>query len=1015
MAAHGLRRNVALILTVAVLAGLGAMAARAQGEDEISKLYRQVDQLYRAGKYSEATELAGHSLATAEAKYGPSHPVTATAVEYLARINRAQGNFLQSEQGFQRALAIREKSFGLHHQIVGFTLANFALLYEDQGRYAEAEVFRQRVVGIMEKTFGPGNANFASALDNLAVLYRRRGRDTEAEPLMKRALSIREAALGQENLDVGISLNNLSKLYEAQGNAGEAELLAMRALAIFEKALGPDHPNVGRVVNTLANAKLAQRKYAEAEPLFRRTIANQEKAFGPGHPDVATAVDDLAFMLVNQDRLSEAEPLLKRSLEVREKALGIDSPIFARALHNLARLYQLQGRGSEAEALYQRALTIRETSLGPDHGDVEKTLNNLAVLALTRSDWSRALDYWRRSTGILVRRTQRGAAELGQAITGKRESDAQLSSTEFAALIKVGYRHRADGQMAREMFQTAQWAQGSQAAQSLLQMAARGAKGDPKLAAMVRERQDLVSDWQQRDQARTAAVSQEPRKRNAKEEAANAERLTAIDARIAAIDASLKVAFPSYSELANPLPVSVEEVQAQLTADEALVLFLDTSEAKPTTEETFIWIVTKSELRWVRSGYGTPALKREVAALRCGLDATGWTRETTSRCTDLLKLPQGWAPGENDPLPFDAARAHALYKALFGEVSDLIKGRHLLIVPSGPMTQLPFQVLVTEPPVNDNHRAIAWLARDHATTVLPAVSSLKALRRIGKPSMAKKQMIGFGNPLLDGDQQHPQYGIYDKEQAARARAQTSCAGTAAQRTEWRRGPSRSVSPIASQGSIVDVERVRRLSPLPETADELCAVARDLKTDVDNVRLGARATEREVKALSTNGQLAQYRVLHFATHGALAGQLSATSEPGLVLTPPATASEEDDGYLSASEIASLKLDADWVILSACNTAGPAGGATGAEALSGLARAFFYAQARALLVSHWAVNSEAAVKLITASVGETARDRRVGRSEALRRAMLAIIDNGAKDEKHPSYWAPFVVVGEGAAAR
>ena len=86
-----------------------------------------------------------------------------------------------------------------------------------------------------------------------------------------------------------------------------------------------------------------------------------------------------------------------------------------------------------------------------------------------------------------------------------------------------------------------------------------------------------------------------------------------------------------------------------------------------------------------------------------------------------------------------------------------------------------------------------------------------------------------------------------------------------------------------------------------------------------MRLGARATEREVKALSESGQLAQYRIVHFATHGAMAGELTGTSEPGLLLTPPAEASAEDDGYLSASEIAALKLDADWVILSACNTA------------------------------------------------------------------------------------------------
>ena len=201
--------------------------------------------------------------------------------------------------------------------------------------------------------------------------------------------------------------------------------------------------------------------------------------------------------------------------------------------------------------------------------------------------------------------------------------------------------------------------------------------------------------------------------------------------------------------------------------------------------------------------------------------------------------------------------------------------------------------------------------------------------------------------------------------------------------------------------------------LPETTDELCAVARDLKADVREIRLGERATEREIKALSASGELAQYRILHFATHGAVAGQLIGTTEPGLILTPPEAASEEDDGYLSASEIAGLKLDADWVILSACNTAArwqP----TGAEALSGLARAFFYAQARALLVSHWEVDFEGDRKAHHRDGQRHRQGQYFGRAEALRRAMVAMIDAGKPHEAHPAYWAPFVVVGEGGAA-
>ncbi len=262
--------------------------------------------------------------------------------------------------------------------------------------------------------------------------------------------------------------------------------------------------------------------------------------------------------------------------------------------------------------------------------------------------------------------------------------------------------------------------------------------------------------------------------------------------------------------------------------------------------------------------------------------------------------------------------------------------------------------------------------------------------------------------LLDGPQNDPQYGAYYKKLAKQARDNQQCSTTfqrVAALFGWR-----GVTPVETRGGLAQVSHIRMQAPLPETADELCAVASDLKADTAEMRLGARATEHEVKALSMSGQLAQYRIVHFATHGALAGELRGVSEPGLILTPPMTASKDDDGYLSAGEIAALKLNADWVILSACNTA--AGNADGAEALSGLARAFIYAQARTLLVSHWAVDSDATVKLITGAMREMANDFKVGRAEALRRSMLALIDKGNTREAHPANWAPFIVVGEGA---
>lgn len=944
-------------------------------------------------RLGDAERDMSRAIAIDESVLGPDHLTTALARMQLGNLRHRQMKETEALDLFNRALVVFRKSPGQADIMIPVTLNNIAEVNRAQGRLQQAEASFAEALVLQEKQHGPDSIYLTATLNNLGELRRAQGRLPEAEQLARRTLAIREKALGPDHPDVAASLNNLALVFSREGRDAEAEGLLTRALAIQEKAVGIGHPNVATALNNLAEAWAHLDRKQEAEQLFRKSLAIREKALGPAHLDVAIALDNLVTLMSEADRFTEAEPFARRSLAIREAALGNSHPLVANSLNNLAVILDSTGRPHEAEPQLKRALDIRLRALGEQHPDVANSFANLGAHHIDLKDWQQARDAFARAVAI-----QNGRRAADQESRG--DVKVHEETNPYPGLIVAAYNLASanSGQAAAlrsQAFEAAQWIGDEQAARAIAGMSARIADGSGDLAARVRERQDLDAQAVATDKMLVAAISQADAARNPAAEQALRARASAISGQIRELDRTIAAQFPDYAALVTKAPIAIEEAQKQLRPNEAMLLFTTTSRA------TFVWTVTRSDVRWHSVELGEKQLTEAVGALRCGLDMDAWL-DKASTCPQ--KLGRKTPLGADEPLPFDQERAFALYQALLGPVARDIDGKELILVPSGPLATLPFQVLLTEKPAAGQDLAKApWLVRRSATTVLPSVSSLKALRQVARKSAASKPFLGVGNPMLDGD------GRSDVAvaRAKLARQIQTCAVLPTQATQVAQRSLRAVDALS--GGTADIVQLRRQMPLPETALELCAVASTFAPVKGDVILAGDASETKMKALGQSGDLAKYRILHFATHGALAGQVRGSIEPGLILSPPAAPTSTDDGYLSSSEISGLKLDADWVILSACNTAG--GQATNSEAFSGLARAFFYAGTRALLVSHWAVNSDAAVAITTGTIDAMKTHPDIGRAEALRRSISALISKGGETAQ-PAIWAPFVLVGTGA---
>ena len=779
----------------------------------------------------------------------------------------------------------------------------------------------------------------------------------QAEDIFRKALDLQVKLLSENDPAIADTLMDLALTVSNQAKVDEAQALFRRAEAIVQKS--PFEADRARLATYLGFEAANRQDYeaalknAEAATHAWRKLAvgNNEKSLlrGDAIANFDTELAELAMALDFQARMA-----LRNDDVVSAGAMASESLLLLNQVKSAPNWWKADvmstlGEVTVAQGRLSAAETYFNAALAIRRQVFGDGASTLPVLtALGRAYQSEGMN-----TSAII--TFRSAFKIAKTLPQSAEVISNEQLLPFVTAITEHAETLSDNNARQglfaEAFEAFQLARSSLIDKTIAKAQARLAIDDPAIATLVDQ---LQATQRELEVARVEYAIEQAlpdAERSAIVETRLQQAIADKQRRIGSLKQQVATRFPSYDRLANPRPIELTEMRKRLGEREAMVSFIIGK------KRSFIQLTKRQGNYVARINEGEAGLAESVAALRRALEI------------------QGGAINE-----FDLMRSHQLYKALFSRLEGQLQGLdHLIVAGNGALASLPFGLLVTAPPADGNYSRASWLGQKFAISHTPSMQAFYTLRSAAPKTVPAKVMLAFGDPVLEGAK--------SASLSDAARAVDGC---------------RPAGPM--DGAVL-----RALSPLPETSSELNKISAILGTGLSTLFLSAEANEVNFRAQ----KLLDYRILYFATHGLLPGELKCQSEPGLVLTPPVqqSASRLQDGLLEASEIAGLKLNADLVVLSACNTAGGAG-KFGGEALSGLAESFFFAGARSLVVSHWQVPSAATAQLMSALFSTLGPELKGGVSVALQAAQAKLI--AQQRTAHPFFWAAFVVVGDGMAA-
>ncbi|RYM08225.1 CHAT domain-containing protein [Sphingobium cupriresistens] len=780
----------------------------------------------------------------------------------------------------------------------------------------------------------------------------------------------------------------------------------------------------------------------EAVDAQKASMEARIAAAGPNSPDTIGSYYSYAQMLQRADRDVEAEKYARMAVDIATDHVDRKHPSYARALEALGLLLSRTGRRNESLDYLQRAIAIKRDTVGAGSLYFQFGLQNLGTVLLPLERYADAetlfMEAERGFRGIEGENSPQSARALAFAASatlaeGRRDQSVERFNAALArvragsdkdrdigqrvypylipALIAAGHGEEARAAAAAFAAETRQLdnAPAIPLAQAAMLSAWTGsdqaALGETarRLAGLLRDDASVHDDAELTEeqraaldtilavatQAQDAALALDAMAILAGSRIAQANRLVAqrlvadpaLAARVRRLQDRTKTLQAADSRLLKALATD-NGVAAARTERAAVAATVD-AERAAIARDYPRWVEAKGgerpDLETVRAGLGEDEALLAVMPAFDGVyllavSAGGTRIERAQMDRAALVALVGRLRGSLSPAGFDQGSAHMLYRQIFtpGILATLGKARMLRIVPTGAFASLPFGMLPQRPMAAVTRHA-PWLIRRFAIEVQPGFTATRDRRQ--QMAARNQRFLGIGAPLTFG---------------------------AVQTTDAPRGAGAMLAANAYfRTGGADARALSQLPPLPGSQAELQAVAHRFGMDRTTLLIGRDASEAALRDRDLSG----YAVILFATHGLVSGEMEGVTEPALLLSPPAADAVGDDGLLTASEVAAMRIGADWVILSACNTA--AGNDAQAPAYSGLAQAFRYAGAGSLLVSHWPVRDDASAFVTLETVKGAARG--LPRAVALQRAMLKLIGSKRPAAAQPYIWAPFILMG------